>query len=163
GGPWGDLSASPLLVWRTSGDGTFEPLELAGDEELRATRPAVSPDGLWLAALGGFGQIWAWDLQAPKTPPRPVRGPFPPEQAGQPLAVAVGRQGHVLASGPGHAVTVWDLNHLDAKPVEFRKHNAPVIAAVFSEDGRHVFTGDVDGIVWAWSLDDLEPNDPYHI
>ncbi len=156
------MDFSGLSVWQAYLRGKQLPAVNFADADLRGSvltdtfssiySVAFSPDGQWLAAGTGTGDIRLWQVAT-----------------GQPVAVFEGHQelvwtvafspdGRWLAGGSeDQTVSVWDTRTRQRLNI-FREHSDTVTEVVFSPDSRYLASGSGDGTVLIWAVgDDREP------
>src|SRR5262249_39230315 len=111
---------------------------------------ALSPDGRYLACVGGDRAVRLWDL----TEGREVRAftaadPHPGGR-GDPYAVAFSPDGRRLAAAGEGAIKFWDVTtgeEVYSIPLQVLESFS---ALAFSPDGGHLVGAGVNGTLFAW-------------
>lgn len=115
----------------------------------------ISPDGRWLAAGDTASQVLLWDLQAESA------SSLVGEHAGRKgrvealiWEVSFNAQGDLLASAGGDGmVQIWDLKA--GQPLAtLPGHGGAATSVQFSPDGRWLATGDLDGRLRIWGIEE---------
>lgn len=115
----------------------------------------ISPDGRWLAAGDTASQVLLWDLQTESA------SSLVGEHAGRKgrvealiWEVSFNAQGDLLASAGGDGVVqIWDLTA--GQPLAtLPGHGGAATSVQFSPDGRWLATGDLDGRLRIWGIEE---------
>jgi WD40 repeat protein/uncharacterized caspase-like protein len=131
--------------------------ETATGAELRAwdvpaTELALSPDGRWIAIVGGHLQaaFQLWDVTANTTPL--LAGGTRTMLLGAASAPAFSQDSALVAFADStHAIQVW-LTAERRQVATLRGHTDRVRSVVFSADRRFLISGAKDGTIRVWSL-----------
>jgi WD40 repeat protein/mono/diheme cytochrome c family protein len=132
-------------------------LDLASGRILRRYGPlpsaaacvGISPDGQWFAAGADDGSVRLWQ-SGDEHSRQLLTGHDGPVRA-----VAVKDGGRwVLTAGSDRTTRLWDAFGRDRQEVAvFRKHDSPVVAAVFLSNGTQTLSGDRDVHVLPWKIE----------
>jgi WD40 repeat protein len=152
-----DLAFSPdgILLVAASADNTVWLWHLPSGQFARLTGfsavvngIAFSPDGRYLAAIGG-DLLQAWDMNGLK--PIPLKQA---QHAAAILSLAFSPDGYLLATaGQDALVKLWDLRRPDADPLVLRGHTEAVSGLAFSPDGQLLATTSWDETARLWRPD----------
>ena len=158
-----DLAFSPDGAWLAIVNGNLIRLRKPDSGimglTLQAQEPiyrlAYSPDGRWLAGGDTANRVLLWEIG------EDVSGRVAGEHAGQPgrvnaliWQVEFHPQGDLLVSAGGDgAVRLWDLNSNQPLMV-LAGHGGAATSATFSPDGLWLASGDLDGRLCIWGVQD---------
>lgn len=158
-----DLAFSPDGAWLAIVNGNLIRLRKPDSGimglTLQAQEPiyrlAYSPDGRWLAGGDTANQVLLWEIG------EDVSGRVAGEHTGQPgrvnaliWQVEFHPQGDLLVSAGGDGtVRLWDLISNQALMV-LSGHGGAATSATFSPDGLWLASGDLDGRLHIWGLQD---------
>lgn len=152
-GRWlvGGLKGGTMLLWDLT-DLSAAPVRFQAEAEAGI----FSPDGRWLATFGVVDgaprRLQLWSTMSHEI------SPLEPFAALQPAHATFSPDSQWLAtSGIGDMVRMWNVNILNAYPIELKGNTGGASAIVFSPDGRWLVTGSGDGKVrlWNWRITDL--------
>lgn len=147
------VAASPDGKFFASGDrnGSIHVWDLAGNEihalrdhQAGVTGLAFRSDSKLLASTGEDGQLFIWDMQKGSAAKKINAHP------GGVTALFYHRDGHVVTAGRDRVVKVFkpDFN----ERVAFRNLPELVTAVALSQDGKHLFSADYNGEVFAYDI-----------
>jgi eukaryotic-like serine/threonine-protein kinase len=146
--PKGDRAASvsadgSIHIWSvTTGKRLADEIKAEPSQEI--SRLAVSLDGKRLAWAGGSGKILVFDLDT-RQPIKTLNGHFGPV-----LGLAFLPDGRLVSGGHDKTLRGW---HPATGNETFQMtHRGEVWAVTLGPDGKHVWTGDEAGRVYAWDL-----------
>lgn len=156
------LSADRALrIWQAGADGFSGPVVIKNAHKEWRCSMKVSMDGRWLVTGSKDGLVRVWDLRSDS-----LGGPSLSLNSHGHSAdvIAISPDSRWLASagqepaaaeGNIYNVKLWDLTAKDiATSVKTLKgHEGPVRSLSFTPDGRRLFSGGLDGIIRAWSMD----------
>lgn len=112
-------------------------------QEFDIRQMALSANGRYLALGSKDGHIWVWDTLDGKETFHVV---YQNQWWVDPISFAA--DGKYLALGVDNLVIVWDV--LGGKEVSRMSHNAPVLSAAFSPDGKYFISGGQDLTARVW-------------
>lgn len=122
-----------------------EPVRIITDAEAGISAAAFTPDGQQLLTIDNEGVARVWDAGSEGEPT--AAG----SHAGGPvLDVLFGENGTFVATQEDNSVGIWDLNVPDNGALMLEGHTDDVITAVFSSDGKYVYTGGYDNTIRKW-------------
>ncbi|WP_411845524.1 c-type cytochrome domain-containing protein [Roseibacillus persicicus] len=147
------VAASPDGKFFASGDrnGGIHVWDLAGNEihalrdhQAGVTALAFRSDSKLLASTGEDGQLLIWDMKKGSAAKKINAHP------GGATALFYHRDGHIVTAGRDRVVKVFKPDF--GEKIAFRNLPELVTAAALSEDGKHVFTADYNGAVFAYEI-----------
>ena len=115
-----------------------------------------SPDGRWLAAGGDDGALWLW----PTAGGAETAGRMVGSHAAPVSVLAFSPDSRALASGD-RAGDLWVSPLAGGEPRRLVGHRASIRAMEFALYGSWLATGDENGVLRVWNLDD--PNASYRV
>ncbi len=145
----GSVSAGLLVVWDVSTGNRIAQLEGHLDS---VTSVSISSNGKWLLTTSLDNSVRTWDAKTYE-PVKTLVGhswwvwdaEFLP---GEKTAVSVGQDG---------AAILWDLEGGE-QTASFQEHRRPIYALAVDDDGR-VASGDSEGRILLWHVQDVKPLD----
>src|ERR1051326_3745102 len=157
---WTLTASNSPLVLANSGD-VFRPrhwdqlgcvMTFSSDgRRLIAPRNFASERGLFVLSI--------WDTRSAQEIALLPNDPDHPEHTGTIAALALGPDGHTLATASmDHSIRLWDIDSQELLQV-LHGHLSEVWSAAFSPDGTSLFTGAKDGSVDIWAIPPQPKND----
>ena len=141
---WGDRSVQTILEPET---GAHDGARLDG----RFSSLAFSPDGRYLAAGTHNKSITFWDLEDNFERVLTIETSFGVE------AVDFSPSGEILANGNLKGVELHTLDYRRNRPrvsePVLLENGSRITTLIFSPDGRYIFSGDSDGAVAVWNIE----------
>lgn len=119
-----------------------------------------SPDGRWLAAGGEDGALWLWPIEAAGGSAMESAGRVVASHAAPVSVLAFSPDSRALASGD-RAGDLWFSPLAGGEPRRLVGHRASIRAMEFALYGSWLATGDENGVLRVWNLDD--PNAGYRV
>lgn len=145
-----------IHVWETATGGIVYTLD---EHKVKVTALSWRPDGGILASGGEDGKFVLWDMKdgwairsaeahSEKSLSRYTR------TTGV-LDLDFAKDGRILTAGRDRSLKLWNPD--GSKSAEYSGLNELPIKAVFSGDGHHIFSGNLDGSLWIWDTKTFQP------
>lgn len=119
----------------------------------------VTADGRWAVASSYDHTVRLWDLQS-ADPNRKSRS-FSGYQK-QNVPIKASPDGRWLVTVDGSVLVLWDLQHPQDDALELKKHESVVTAMDISPDSQWLVTGDSNGWIYTWDLDNPRSNPGFY-
>ena len=136
------VDGTNVIIWTVKQQ---NPAFVISEEEAGIQSAIFSSDGKQILYLDGNDVLKKWDV----------------ENAGAPSVVDgytgarifdtwFGPDGNYFAAQGNNSAEIWDLDNMSNGPLELVGHTDVVLTAVFSQDGKYVYTGSYDNTVRKW-------------
>jgi WD40 repeat protein len=150
----GDNAKAVILIWNArTGEALIDPPLECPDGEVIALQ--LSADGKRIASGGDAEKMRIWDLT---TGSGDHFIDCPEVHTGKIRCIAFDPAGSVVATGSGdNTLILWKATDASQLCPPLTGHQAPVISAVFSHDGKLLASGSDDTAVMVWDVESMQP------